>query len=299
MGEVHCDFIQHDNACLNTHDSFQMAQINIKGFNIAYKSWGDPKLPPVIALHGWLDNANSFDLLIPHLAHYHIIAIDLPGHGHSDHLAPYQQYHFIDGIFFVNDIIDAMGFNKVHLIGHSMGACLASLIAASIPEKINKLGLIEGLGPLSREETECVSQIKTHIRYQYLLNTKLSKPYKNLESAAKARAKGGHISAEDALILAKRGTIKKQSAYFWRHDIRLLAPSPLRLSEAQVLTFLKSIETPTCLIFADNGFAFDKELMQKRVEAVPHLEQHMLQGGHHIHMEEPVKTAALLANFFD
>lgn len=51
--------------------------------------WGQPDAPPLLALHGWLDNAASFARLAPLLAkHRRAIALDMPGHGHSAHLPP-------------------------------------------------------------------------------------------------------------------------------------------------------------------------------------------------------------------
>jgi pimeloyl-ACP methyl ester carboxylesterase len=111
-------------------------QLQIPGFTIACKAWGNPEDQPIIALHGWLDNANSFDEIAKRLQDkYYIIAVDLPGHGHSSHLPAGCIYHFTDGIFIVLEILNALKLKKVHLLGHSMGACLGSLIAGVAPER--------------------------------------------------------------------------------------------------------------------------------------------------------------------
>ena len=60
--------------------------------NVASKTHGDPQNPWVIALHGWLDNAASFNALAPLLKDVYVIALDLPGHGHSDAMASPDHY---------------------------------------------------------------------------------------------------------------------------------------------------------------------------------------------------------------
>ncbi|MDA9840190.1 alpha/beta hydrolase, partial [Porticoccaceae bacterium] len=55
-----------------------------KGLKFTAKEWGRSGYPPVIALHGWLDNANTFDRMLPHMENLHVIAVDLAGHGRSD-----------------------------------------------------------------------------------------------------------------------------------------------------------------------------------------------------------------------
>ena len=66
------------------------------GINVSAKIWGPENGAPIIALHGWLDNADSFQGLAPWLNNYRLISIDLPGHGLSDHIPPGMLYHFAD-----------------------------------------------------------------------------------------------------------------------------------------------------------------------------------------------------------
>src|SRR5580704_16460511 len=119
-------------------------ELNISGLSIACKIWGKAENPPIVALHGWLDNANSFDPLAEYLKNnYYFIAVDLPGHGYSSHLPLSSNYHFIDGVLIVVQIINALKLDKVHLIGHSMGACLASIVGGIAPNRFLSLSLIE------------------------------------------------------------------------------------------------------------------------------------------------------------
>ena len=46
----------------------------------------------------------------------------------------------------VRGVLDALGWEKSHLVGHSMGSAVSTLFAGSFPERINRLVLIEGLG---------------------------------------------------------------------------------------------------------------------------------------------------------
>lgn len=273
--------------------------LTIPGFTIAYRTWGKPENPPIVALHGWLDNANSFEPLAPYLQdNFYLIAIDFPGHGHSSHLPQGCYYHFMDGILNFMQVLDALHLKKVHLLGHSMGACLASLVAGVTPKRFLSLALIEGLGPFSHPADTACKQLTDYLDYLASKETKKAKGYPSLEKAALARAQRGYVSLDLALTLCERGLKEEKGCYFWRHDSRLLVPSPLRMTEEQILSFLTEITAKTCLIVATDGFSFDSKLMQQRVKAVKELQVMRLKGGHHIHMEEPNLLGKILTDYF-
>lgn len=274
--------------------------IEIPGFHIACRTWGNKDLPVLIALHGWLDNANSFAPLAPFLCkNYYIVAIDLPGHGMSSHLPLGCHYHFIDAIFTIFSVIDALGYQRISLLGHSMGACLSSLMAGVVPERIEQLYLIEGLGPFSAPGPTCQKQLSHYLNHYTNSINKSIRPYHTIDEAAKARAKRGHISVELAKILCERGVIMKEGDFYWCHDRRLLTPTPLYLTEEQILSCINNINSPTTLIWADNGFEYDQTIMARRINAVTNLQQHQLVGGHHIHMEKPEAVAKVILGSVD
>lgn len=274
--------------------------LTIPGFTIACKSWGNPEAPIILALHGWLDNANSFDSLAPYLSdNFYLVAVDLPGHGLSSHLPNGCYYHLIDGIFTIIRIIEALKRKQVHLLGHSLGACLASLLAGVSPEKILSIALIEALGPLASPEQSCQPQLAYYLQYGMVLEDKHTKPYSSLLLAAETRAKRGYLSLEHSHKLCERGMYEQDGALYWRHDKRLLAPSPLHMTEAQVLSCLSTITAKSMLCSANNGYSFSEKDMQARIKAVKNITVIQLEGGHHIHMEKPDAVGPLLANFFN
>ncbi|MEZ5601350.1 MAG: alpha/beta fold hydrolase [Candidatus Competibacteraceae bacterium] len=86
---------------------------------LAARAWGPLDGVPVLALHGWLDNAASFDALAPLLPNTRLVALDLTGHGRSEHRPAGVHYHFVD---FIPDVVaaaDALGWNRFALLGHS------------------------------------------------------------------------------------------------------------------------------------------------------------------------------------
>ena len=98
---------------LQTHEASTMAiefnverVFDVRGLVLAAKEWGRPGSLPVIALHGWLDNAASFDRLLSHMTDVHVLAIDSAGHGMSDFRSPDSGYDIWQDIADVLAIAD-------------------------------------------------------------------------------------------------------------------------------------------------------------------------------------------------
>lgn len=75
-----------------------------------------------------------------------MIALDLLGHGWSSRspsLVPYSQ---LEHVTFVQMAVEAMGLTKFHLCGHSMGGGIASLFAATFPEMVTRVAILESYG---------------------------------------------------------------------------------------------------------------------------------------------------------
>lgn len=272
--------------------------LTINQLDISYKEYNQHQsAPPIIFIHGWLDNAASFDQLIPLLANNHSLVIDLPGHGLSGHIPPYNYYHFIDGVSLLIELINQIATKPCILVGHSLGGCLASIVAGSIPSKIAKLVLLDAIGPLSVAASQSAKQYQKYINQYQLLANKGQRAYPSIDSACAHRAKSGYISSKLVRNIVERGLKKDGEHYKWRHDPRLLLPSPLKMTQQQVLSFLSEITAPTLLIHATNGFKIAPEPYQQRINAVANIKVETLDCGHHLHIEQPQQCAEKILKF--
>ena len=128
---------------------------------IAAKWWGDKSLYPFICLHGWQDNAGSFDRLIPLLPKtFSYLAIDFRGCGKSSKQPSGVNYHFFDNLFALHCIFKEFKWDKVGLIGHSMGAGIAFVFAALFPDKVEMVINIDWLKPASDRVGSLIEEMK-------------------------------------------------------------------------------------------------------------------------------------------
>jgi pimeloyl-ACP methyl ester carboxylesterase len=121
--------------------SFRIAQITLR-----YLEWGDAAAPPLVLLHGGLDNARGWDdIARPLAADWRVLALDLRGHGDSD-WSPSGDYTALSYLSDILGFLRATAGGPAAVVGHSMGARLALQLAGAVPEAVRQLVAIEGMG---------------------------------------------------------------------------------------------------------------------------------------------------------
>jgi pimeloyl-ACP methyl ester carboxylesterase len=258
--------------------------------------------PKVLALHGWLDNAASFVPLVPLLGDLDLVAPDLPGHGRSAHLAAGADYSFAGAVHSVLDIADALGWSRFALLGHSMGAGIASLVAAACPERIERFVAIEALGALAEAPDRTVKRLRAAVAATRARPGKRLRVFADIATAVRARMQANTLSEPVARLLVERGLSPhgagSSAGYVWSSDPRLTLPTMLRTTEAQVRNLVEGIECPTRVLYADPAQPYLPDaLRRERATLLPHGDMRILPGGHHLHMEDPRAVAAAIGDF--
>jgi|SRR6185312_3324300 len=132
-------------ACAQT-PRYEDRFIEVNGIRLHYLDWGSPDKPPFIMLHGIGRVAHQFDHLAPAFAPgYHVIAIDMRGHGDSG-WSPEGAYVVEDYVKDLEAFVDKLNLRSLTLLGNSTGGRVVQVYAGLHPERMSRL-IVEDVGP--------------------------------------------------------------------------------------------------------------------------------------------------------
>jgi pimeloyl-ACP methyl ester carboxylesterase len=97
---------------------------------------------PVVLLHGLASQRRFWNLVVPSLAGLPVVALDQRGHGGSDR--PDDGYAVEEVAADLAPALDAIGWSRAVLVGHSWGAAVAATFAAQHPERTLALVCLDG-----------------------------------------------------------------------------------------------------------------------------------------------------------
>jgi pyruvate dehydrogenase E2 component (dihydrolipoamide acetyltransferase) len=123
-------------------------ELEAAGLRLRYRALGDGDSVPVLLLHGFGADLNTWMFTQPALAEgRRVIALDLPGHGGSVKQLDHADAAGLAAV--IGHALEALGIERTHLVGHSMGGGIAIAFASRQPERVATLTLIASasLGP--------------------------------------------------------------------------------------------------------------------------------------------------------
>ncbi|MCJ7510478.1 MAG: alpha/beta hydrolase [Dehalococcoidia bacterium] len=119
--------------------------IRLDGVGIHYVDRGQG--PPLVLIHGLAGSIGNFRYNIPVLSeHLRVVALDLKGFGYSERPAA-GDYSPTAQALLVGELMDRLGIPRAAVLGHSMGGAIALRLAATWPEKVDRLILVDSVPP--------------------------------------------------------------------------------------------------------------------------------------------------------
>lgn len=117
--------------------------VSVAGLRLHYLDYGTATHPPMLCIHGGAAHAHWYDFIANRFTpDYHVRALDLRGHGDSDWGDPhgYNYQRYADDVF---ETVDRLDLQDFVLMGHSMGGLVSLLYAATHPERVKKLVIVD------------------------------------------------------------------------------------------------------------------------------------------------------------
>ena len=281
--------------------------MDVRGLKIHYLEWGEPAEEPLILIHGFLDHARSWEPFVAALEKKSaeprwIIAPDCRGHGDSGWVGAGGYYHFPDYLLDLESLVECLDVPRVSLMGHSMGGTISFLYTGTFPEKVRKLILVEGIGPLPMAFCDAPPRMERWLSEVKALPRRKTAEYVTLESAAQQlRRKNPRLKPELALDLARSGMKRTEDGkWVWKFDPLHRTTAPQPFYSGQALEFFRRISCPALLVHGKESRQTPRSDLQQRLQALARRSTAEVGGaGHMVHHDNPEGLAEIVIEFLN
>lgn len=252
---------------------------------LALEEWGAPGSPRVVCLHGVRNHGRHFAPLAAELAGYHVVALDLLGHGNSSFEPPWNIDAHVDAI------VGTVGARESVLIGHSFGGRLAFELTARAPKLVPKLVLLDPAillpGHVALAAAENARVDKSYVSFDELIERRYDES--QLHFAPRelvGEDLASHVeTSEDGRIRYRYCQSAVVAAY------GEMASQPPRFEEVRVQTLL---------VLGERSYLpYDELLDAHRAALGDLLEVVVVPGGHTVLWDALEETAEAIADFLE
>ena len=277
--------------------------INVRGLNYCIRHWGPPDAPAVFFLHGWMDTSATFQFVADALKKsWHIIAPDWRGYGASEWLS--KPYWFHEYYADLDCLLDHFSGDKpARVVGHSMGANIASMIAGVRPERIAQLVMLDFVGLKPQNHTDVPAAMASWLNA--------------IQEQPQLRTYPDHASLARRLMATNPRLDEKKAAFLSSAVIRIRPdghvemacdpwhkiPSPMPYRAEDAKATWRKIEAPVLMLIADQGyvqqrFGNDPDEYRSRIESFANVQVVTItDSGHNVQHDQPEQIAKALEEF--
>ncbi len=190
---------------------YERASVEVEGCRIHYLEWGDVRKPGLVLVHGGAAHAHWWAFIAPQLARsYHVVAIDLSGHGDSGWRDVYPLDRWSEEIMAVAG--DAGIVGAPLLVGHSMGGFVCINTAVRYGDRLAGAIIVDS--PVRRPDPESEEGARGR-------SFRNPKTYPSVEAArARFRLVPSQPCANDFIIdyIARHSMKQVDSGWTWKFD---------------------------------------------------------------------------------
>lgn len=252
----------------------------------------DGEGPTILLLHGWPDTSALWDEVAPQLieAGFRIAVPDLRGCGRSDKprdVESYRMHHLVGDVIAV---VDALGGEKVTLVGHDWGAALAWIVATFRADLVERLVVLSVGHPTALYGAGITQQVKSW--YMLLFQFEgAGEAFLRKNDYEALRRWSGHPRADSVIEELERDGQMTTHLLWYRANVApnaFVVPPPA----------LPSVEVPVLGIWSSGDFALTEHQMTNSGDYCANVFRYVrVEGGHWIPIDEPTTVSREIVAF--
>ena len=259
--------------------------------------WNPAGTVPVVMLHGWLDHAHAFDPVCAALdGPLRVLALDFRGHGESSHLPEGLGYEVGQYLADVHAVLAHERFPRVHVVGHSLGGVVALAYAAAQPARVASVTCIDNAGAYGGPAERALERLRAYIDDQERPSRRAV--YPDVPAATeRLLARSPETPRAVAEHLVRHGVEPTAGGVRFRVDPALRRAFSHTWDDAQVEALLRAVQCPVQLLLGTRGHLKDDAALAARRGWLRAGAPTWLEGGHHVHLEQPTAAAGAVSAF--
>lgn len=267
-------------------------RVDVNGVGIEFEVTGEGQ--PVVLLHGFPDSGRLWRNQVPALADagFRVVVPDLRGYGASDKPADVDAYAipFLAGD--VLGVLDHLGIERAHVVGHDWGAALAWAIASLVPDRVDHLVALSVGHPAAFVAAGFEQREKSW--YMLLFQFEgVAERWLSNDDWANFRAWGAHPDVDGVIAdLERNGSLTPGLAWY-----RANIPPESWVGPG---IELPPVQAPTMGIWSSGDIALTEAQMTGSADHVtgPWRYERVEGPGHWMQLEQPDLVNKLLLDFF-
>ena len=260
--------------------------VTVNGLRIHYVDWGNASARPLIVIHGLDRVSRTFDHLVPHFAaRFHVIAIDMRGHGDSA-WDPEGRYLVEDHVGDVEGLVQQLGLKNITIWGNSTGGRVAQVFAGKHPDLVAAV-ISEDVGP----------ERPRQIADSYSRRVKQEEAGWATEDELLAQLRKSNAGVSDAVLVpyARYGTRRRDDGrLIWKRDPQLVKG----FVATDLWRYVRDIKAPILYVIGGRSTIVPMETQEQLRKTLPNARIVTMPGlGHFPSDEKPQEFVAIVDDF--
>lgn len=264
--------------------------IAVDGLELRVRELGTGE-PVILFLHGLLGHAREWDPLLDALSPgFRLVVPDHRGHGESGHADAYRLELFVRDAL---GVLDALGVERAHVVGHSLGGMVGMRLAAERPDRVERLVVLD-VGP----ESLCCDWARNELPGR--LQGFASAAYGTVDEAVQAWLTGDPLAREPLVRHYVTHALRKRpdGQWVWRFDAAGFLRFLRDLDPDALWSALSRISAPTLLIRGERSSVLTERAAERVLERLHDATFVQIpDGGHDLGVQQPEAVTRAVLGF--